>query len=267
MKQSSSFRPTDVPWKTATRSLHLIRCLFSIHARKRVMGKTAKGRDRTSSRAFRSLVKSLSAPRFVPPIFILQLKSEDGKNLGLEKNFSTSKRHLATGLRVWKKEEEEKDRNSRKGKDFQTGRRIKEPGTAFGKWSKDEYDKKKNQTCRQSLESGRDWVCSFQISGAHVINTEMYSPSACVREGRCKTEMVKVLLEHQETELSSSIAQLKEKFNKVWSPFISSHRSVKPLAICTAQTFTPHLPASSLLIFQRKADFITAPSEFDENQR
>lgn len=33
-----------------------------------------------------------------------QLKSEDGKNFGLEKNFSTSKRHLATGLSIWQKE-------------------------------------------------------------------------------------------------------------------------------------------------------------------
>lgn len=29
-----------------------------------------------------------------------QLKSEDGKNFGLEKNFSTSKRYLATGLSI-----------------------------------------------------------------------------------------------------------------------------------------------------------------------
>lgn len=50
---------------------------------------------------------------------------------------------------------------------------------------------------------------------------------------------------HQSTEffseLSSCCVTLKDKFNKVWSPFILSQRSVGPFRICTAKTFTPHL--------------------------
>lgn len=85
-------------------SLHLIRCLFSSHARKPVMGKLQKGETGRAPGPSEVLSKAFPFYALSHRYSSCQLKSEDGKNFGLEKNFSTSKRHLATGLSVWKKE-------------------------------------------------------------------------------------------------------------------------------------------------------------------
>lgn len=84
-------------------SLHLIRCLFSSHARKPVMGKLQKGETGRAPGPSEVLSKAFPCYALSHRYSSCQLKSGDGKNFGLEKNFSTSKRHLATGLSVWKK--------------------------------------------------------------------------------------------------------------------------------------------------------------------
>lgn len=86
-------------------SLHLIPCLFSSHARKPVMGKLQKGETGRAPGPSEVLSKAFPFYTLSHRYSSCQLKSEDGKNLRLEKNFSTSKRHLATGLSFWKKEE------------------------------------------------------------------------------------------------------------------------------------------------------------------
>ncbi len=83
-------------------SLHLIRCLFSSHARKPVMGKLQKGETGRAPGPSEVLSKAFPFYALSHRYSSCQLKSEDGKNFGLEKNFSTSKRHLATGLSIWK---------------------------------------------------------------------------------------------------------------------------------------------------------------------
>lgn len=109
-------------------SLHLILCLFSSRARKPVMGKLQKGETGRARGPSEVLSKAFPFYALSHRYSSCQLKSEDGKNFGLEKNFSTSKRYLATGLSIWKKKKrrnEEKERNSRNGRDFQTERHVK----------------------------------------------------------------------------------------------------------------------------------------------
>lgn len=83
-------------------------CLFSSHARKPVMGKLQKGETGRARGPSEVLSKAFPFYALSHWYSSCQLKSEDGKNFGLEKNFSTSKRYLATGLSIWKKEEMKK---------------------------------------------------------------------------------------------------------------------------------------------------------------
>lgn len=62
-------------------------------------------------------------------IHLARLKSEDGTNFGLKRNFSTSKRNLATGSSIWnmkKRKKEKRKRHCRNGRDFQTKRKVRE---------------------------------------------------------------------------------------------------------------------------------------------
>lgn len=191
--------------------------------------------------------------------------------------------------------------NSRNGKDFQTERHVKESDTAFGKPSGDECGivlvwKEEPDTYRVCW-FWLAFVCSSRkiyltYHDKHVLKLSIYPQSQCA-VGVCVSERTKAdvpdrekLCEcvwhdvctrlcssrnHQQTrsfsELSSCSVTLKERFNKVWSPFILSHRSVGPRQKKKKNFHSTSFFASSLLISQKKADFITAPQEFDENER
>lgn len=85
--------------------LHLIRCLFSSHTRKPVMGTLQRERQDELLGLLKSCQKPFLSMLCPPRYSSCQLKSEDGKNFWLEKNFSTSERNLGTGLSIWKNPE------------------------------------------------------------------------------------------------------------------------------------------------------------------
>ena len=183
-------------------SLHLIRCLFSSHARKPVMGKLQKGETGRAPGPSEVLSKAFPCYALSHRYSSCQLKSEDGKNFGLEKNFSTSERHLATGLSIWKKEGK-KIWNSRNGRDFQTETHVKESDTAFGERSKNEYGivlqwKEEPGTYRECWF----WLAlcahihkiNFTCHSKHIFKLSIYSQSnwapsvcACTRQTEIET--------------------------------------------------------------------------------
>jgi len=89
-------------------SLHLIQSLFSSHARKAVAGELQKGKTGRAPGPSEVLSKAFPFCALSHRYSSRQLKRKDGKNFGLEKNFSTSKWNVATGLSIWNRKKGKK---------------------------------------------------------------------------------------------------------------------------------------------------------------
>lgn len=115
--------PTDVSWKTVTPQFAFDTVSFKQRREQASYWENCK-RERQDE--LLGPQKSCQKPFLSTPcptdIHLASWKVRDGENLGLEKFFSTSKRHLATGLSFWKNEKvrKKKGRKGRNGEDFQT---------------------------------------------------------------------------------------------------------------------------------------------------
>lgn len=181
-------------------SLHLIRCLLSSHARKPVMGKLQKGKTGRAPGPSEVLSKAFPFYALSHRYSSCQLKSEDGKNLGLEKNFSTSKRHLTTGLSFWKKKKEKKPETV--GMERTSRRRDMLKNQIPRLENRAEMNvalcsaEKRNQTHTECVDSGL-LLCAHREKSIWRITINMYlsflyipsvnAPLVCVSE-RTKTE-------------------------------------------------------------------------------